>query len=144
MDYVNKFGDQTMNLNIPKLETRQLFELILKVQLLVSVPNEPLLITPDELPIWQTLGDVVIITDNNFSRPYLYTHKITLNTQIKLAAEELIFRVFNEFLPFYYLDHINQYKAIVNAKYELEEISAPLLKKPFNADEQPSKNKDVL
>lgn len=133
-----------MNLNISKLETRQLFELILKVQLLMSVPNEPLLITPDELPIWQTLGDVVVITDNNFARPYIYTHKVILNTHIKLAAEELIFRVFNEFLPFYYLDHINQYKAIVDAKYGVEEVSVPLLKNPFNADEQPTKHRDSL
>ncbi|UYZ83112.1 hypothetical protein MTZ49_10925 [Entomomonas sp. E2T0] len=133
-----------MNLNIPKLETRQLFELILKVQYLVSVPTEHLLITSEELPIWRTLGDVVIITDINVSRPFIYTHKVFINTQHKLAAEELIFRIFNEFLPFYYLDRINQYKAIVDAKYGIEEITVPLLKKPFNANEQPTKHREGL
>lgn len=139
-----------MNLNIPKLETRELFELIIKVQILFNHPQEEIPITSKELTIWRTLGDVVTINDKGFDKyksdftpePF-YTHKISLNLELGTAAEELLFRVFNEFLPFYYLDHSHEYKAIVRNKYD-EEITVPLFDQPFNADEQSSKNKEVL
>lgn len=135
-----------MNLNIPKLETRELFELIIKVQILFNHPQEEIPITSKELAIWRTLGDVVTIKDKGFDKftpePF-YTHKISLNLDLGTATEELLVRVFNEFLPFYYLDHIHEYKAIARNKYD-EEITVPLFDQPFNANEQPSKTKEVL
>lgn len=139
-----------MNLNIPKLETRELFELIIKVQILFNHLKEEIPITSKELAIWRTLGDVVTIKDKGFDKyksdfipePF-YTHQICLNSNMSTAAEELLFRVFNEFLPFYYLDHSHEYKAIASNK-NIEEITVPLFDQPFNADEQPSKNKEVL
>lgn len=139
-----------MNLNISKLETKELFELIIKVQILFNNHQEEIPITARELAIWSTLGDVVIIKNEGFNKyksdftpePF-YTHKISLNLDLGTAAEELLFRVFNEFLPFYYLDHSHEYKAITRNKYD-EEITVPLFDQPFNANEQPSKTKEVL
>lgn len=132
-------------MNIGQLTAQQLLELCLKAHVLGSEPNEAVMITEQELPLWKIFGDIVVITDitkdmaikgNQVSH---YNYQITVNSKYQGdAGVMLISCLYNEFLPLYYLDHHYNYVKNFN-KIEEDVIEVPLLEQPFNANEHSNK-----
>lgn len=134
-----------MNMNIGQLTAHELLELCLKAHVLGSEPNEAVMITEQELPLWKTFGDVVVITDITKDMVIKgiqithYNYQIAVNDKYQGdAGAMLISCLYNEFLPLYYLDH--HYLYVKNFKKNEEDvIEVPLIEQPFNADEQSNK-----
>lgn len=119
-----------MNMNINKLTATELMGFCLKVYMVAN--NVPVLITEEELPLWKTFSDLIVIVE--IAKDQSCKYQVSLNTKHQEDTSILLINcLYNEFLPLYYLDHHHLY-ASFKRNNDYDEIEVPLLEQPFNSD----------